>query len=269
MVYSDICHLPQLDLERTLEHSVLFMTSRFQGKRILITGATNGIGLAGARLLAREGAQLILTGTNNERLAALADEISSATVLFNDASLPDTGHTLAEQLDELVIDGLWFNAGYAGIAPITDVSTPFFDTMMATNVRGPLLQLAALSDQLSDGASVVVTSSTSTYEGAPLTAVYAATKAALIAAARTWATELAPRKIRVNTLVPGAIETGFRSFMDTETRQDFEAGVLGRVPLGRIGTAPEAAAVALFLLSEESSYVTASQYSVDGGLGHR
>lgn len=245
------------------------MTRRFDGKRVLITGATNGIGLAGARLLADEGADLVLTGTNDERLAALAAEIGSATVLLNDASRMDAGTTLAEQLSGLDIDGLWLNAGYADVAPIADVDAQFFDSMMATNVRGPMLQLAALNDQLNRGASIVVTSSTSTYEGAPETAVYAATKAALIAAARTWAVELAPRGIRVNTLVPGAIETGFRSFMDTETRSTFESGVLDRVPLGRIGTPTEAAAVALFLLSDQSSYVTASQYFVDGGLSRR
>ena len=242
------------------------MPLRFAGKRVLITGATSGIGLAGARLLVEEGASLILTGTNQDRLAALTVEFHLATVLLNDASRADTGSALVDELAGLGLDGLWLNAGYADLAPIADVDADLFDTMMATNVRGPLLHLAALSGHLNDGASVVVTSSTSTYEGAPSTAVYAATKAALIATARTWAVELAPRGIRVNTLVPGAIDTGFRRFMDDETRTTFESGVLGRVPLGRIGTTTEAAAVALFLLSDESSYVTASQYPVDGGL---
>lgn len=99
--------------------------------------------------------------------------------------------------------------------------------------------------------------------------MYAATKAALIGVARTWASELGPRHIRVNTLVPGAIQTDFRSFMDEAARATFESGVLSRVPLGRIGSPEEAAAVAPFLLSDESSYVTASQFIVDGGLTHR
>ncbi|GAS97141.1 short chain dehydrogenase family protein [Mycolicibacterium canariasense] len=245
------------------------MTPRFRGKRIVITGATNGIGLAGARRLADEGAELLLTGTHPARIAQAQREIGSATVIFNDASTPDTGSALAQANAGGGIDGLWLNAGYADIATIADTDAKLFDAMMATNVRGPLLQLAALSDSLTDGASVVVTSSTSTYEGAPRTAVYAATKAALIAAARSWAAELAPRGIRVNTLVPGAISTDFRSFMDDTTRSTFEAGVVSRVPLGRVGSADEAAAVALFLLSDDASYVTASQYPVDGGLTHR
>lgn len=245
------------------------MAPRFAGKRVLITGATSGIGLAGARLLANEGAELILTGTNHDRLTSLTDEFDSATVVLNDASQSDTGSALVEGLAGRGLDGLWLNAGYADVAPIADVDADLFDTMMATNVRGPLLHMAALSGHLNAGASVVVTSSTSAYEGAPSTAAYAATKAALIAAARTWAVELAPRGIRVNTLVPGAIDTGFRSFMSDETRSTFESGVLGRVPLGRMGTPTEAAAVALFLLSDESSYVTAGQYPVDGGLIRR
>lgn len=138
--------------------------------------------------------------------------------------------------------------------------------MMATNVRGPMLQLAALSPHLAAGASVVVTSSSSTYEGAAATGLYAATKGAVVAMARSWATALAPRGIRVNTLVPGPIETNFRSFLPDEARRGFESFVVDQVPLGRVGTPEEAAAVALFLLSSDASYVTGSQYAVDGGL---
>jgi NAD(P)-dependent dehydrogenase (short-subunit alcohol dehydrogenase family) len=129
-----------------------------------------------------------------------------------------------------------------------------------------MLQLAALSPMLNSGASVVVTSSSSTYEGAPATSLYAATKGAVIAMARSWASALAPRNIRVNVLVPGPIETNFRSFLPDEARQGFEQFVVDQVPLGRAGTAEEAAAVALFLLSDDASYVTGSQYAVDGGL---
>ena len=245
------------------------MGSRFVGKRVLITGATRGIGAAGARRLAQEGAELVLTGTSQEALDALSQEIRSATVIVNDSATPEVGAQLAAAVTGMRFDGIWFNAGYADVAAIGDVGPDLVDSIMATNVRGPLLQMAALSPQLNDGSSVVVTSSTSTYEGAPSTAVYAATKAALIAIARSWAFELAPRGIRVNTLVPGAIQTGFRNFMPDDARSAFEADVLKRVPLGRIGTAEEAAAVAVFLLSQESSYVTASQYLVDGGLTHQ
>lgn len=129
-----------------------------------------------------------------------------------------------------------------------------------------MLQLAALSPLLAPGASVVVTSSSSTYEGAAMTSLYGATKGALVAMARSWASALAPRGIRVNVLVPGPIETNFRHFLPDEARRGFESFVVSQVPLARVGTADEAAAVALFLLSDDASYVTGSQYAVDGGL---
>jgi NAD(P)-dependent dehydrogenase (short-subunit alcohol dehydrogenase family) len=135
-------------------------------------------------------------------------------------------------------------------------------------VRGPMLQLAALSKSLNSGASVLVTSSSSTYEGAAMTSLYAATKGAVIAMVKSWASALAERGIRANTLVPGPIETNFRHFMPEDSRQQFEDFVVSQVPLGRAGTAEEAAAVALFLLSDDASYVTGSQYAVDGGLVH-
>lgn len=102
-----------------------------------------------------------------------------------------------------------------------------------------------------------------------MASVYAGTKGALVAMARGWATSLAGRGIRVNVLVPGAIRTRFRDFMSDEVREEFERDVVSRVPLGRVGTPGEAAAVALFLLSDDATYVTASQYAVDGGLTKR
>lgn len=102
-----------------------------------------------------------------------------------------------------------------------------------------------------------------------MASLYAATKGALIALARCWADALGPRRIRVNTLVPGPIDTNFRDFMAPDVRRDVEAGVVERLCLGRSGTAEEAAAVALFLLSDEASFVTGSQYAVDGGLTRR
>ncbi|VEA69202.1 Levodione reductase [Serratia rubidaea] len=164
------------------------------------------------------------------------------------------------------IDGLWLNAGYAQVGTLESVDAAAFNQMMNANVRGPMLQLARLSPMLNAGASVVVTSSSSTYEGAPTTSLYAATKGAVVAMARSWAAEMAERGVRVNVLIPGPIETNFRHFMPEASRRQFEDFVVGQVPLKRAGTADEAAAVALFLLSDDASYVTGSQYAVDGGL---
>lgn len=242
--------------------------SRFSGKRILITGGTSGIGLAGARRVAEEGGKVLVTGLNEKRLAETRRILPpDALVIRNDAADPMTGAQLLEAVKSGGgLDGLWLNAGLAEVAAVNEVDAEFFDRMMNANVRGPVLQFAALGDILNPGASVVVTSSTSTYEGAAMASVYSATKGALVSLCRCWASALAGRGIRVNTLVPGPIATSFRDFMSTEFRSKFEEDVVSRVPLGRIGSAEEAVAVALFLLSGESSYVTGSQFAVDGGL---
>ncbi|MFG6281797.1 SDR family oxidoreductase [Sphingomonas sp. S6] len=242
--------------------------ARFDNKRVLITGGTSGMGLAGATRIVREGGRVIVTGLDPDRIdrsrSALGDR---GRVLANDAADPSSVAMLVEAAkDAGGLDGLWLNAGYAALGAPEEVDADAFDRMMAANVRGPMLQLAALSEHLTRGASIVVTSSSSTYEGAAATGLYAATKGALIAMARSWATALSPRGIRVNVVVPGPIDTNFRHFLPDNAKRGFEDFVVGQVPLGRAGTADEAAAVALFLLSDEASYVTGSQYAVDGGL---
>lgn len=242
--------------------------ARFTDKTLLITGGTHGIGLAGARRIVDEGGKVVVTGRNRQHLAQARDVLGqSSIVLHSDSAHPDSAEELAASIAQIGgLDGLWLNAGFARIGPVEELTAEFFDAMMAANVRGPALQLARLSDRLNPGASVVVTSSSSAFEAASMVSVYAATKGALLSMARCWAAALAPRGIRVNCIVPGPIETAFRAFMDPDTRQRFEQTVIDQVPLGRVGSAHEAAAVALFLLSEDSSYVTGSQYPVDGGL---
>lgn len=226
------------------------------------------MGLAGAKRIVSEGGTVIVTGLNPTRINdAQAVFGSRGRVIANDTADAGTVTALAEAANAAGgLEGLWLNAGYAALGSPEEVDADAFDRMMAANVRGPMLQLAALLPHLRPGASVVVTSSSSAYEGAAATSLYAATKGALIAMARSWATALAPRGIRVNVVVPGPIDTNFRHFLPDEARQGFEDFVIGQVPLARAGTSDEAAAVALFLLSDDASYVTGSQYAVDGGL---
>jgi NAD(P)-dependent dehydrogenase (short-subunit alcohol dehydrogenase family) len=244
---------------------------RFSDKRILITGGTSGIGLAGALRIAEEGGAVGVTGLSEEHLAEARRVLPpDSAVLSNDAADPAAADALAAEVRRTgLLDGLWLNAGIAAVAAIDEVDAAFFDRMMNANVRGPILQIAKLAEYLKPGASVVLTSSTSAYERAPVASVYAATKGAIVSAARCWASALSGRQIRVNVLVPGAIDTHFRDFMSTDFRKQFEDDVVSRVPLSRIGAPEEAAAVALFLLSDEASYVTGSQYLVDGGLTMR
>lgn len=244
--------------------------SRFQGKRILITGGTSGMGFAGALRIVSEGGNVAITGLNDERLKRARSLLpESSLILKNDAASEADISVLQAAISGWgSLDGLWLNAGFAEVGAPESVTADAFNRMMNANVRGPMLQLAALSGSLNSGASVLVTSSSSVYEGAAMTSLYAATKGAVVAMVKSWASALAVRGIRANTLVPGPIETNFRHFMPEESRQQFEDFVVSQVPLGRAGTAEEASAVALFLLSDDASYVTGSQYAVDGGLVH-
>ncbi len=226
------------------------------------------MGLAGALRVCREGGRVAVTGQKAERLTDSQTGLpAESLILKNDAGRETTGDELAAAIAGWGrLDGLWLNAGFATIGEPESITAGDFDRMMQVNVRGPMLQLAALSPLLYPGASVVITASSSVYEGAAVTSLYAATKGALVAMARSWATALAARNIRVNVLVPGPIDTGFRDFMPAEVREGFEDFVLKQVPLKRVGTPDEAAAVALFLLSDDASYVTGSQFAADGGL---
>ncbi|MCL9783874.1 SDR family oxidoreductase [Vibrio sp. S4M6] len=240
----------------------------FTQKHFLITGGTSGIGLSTAKMILEQGGYVTVTGRNPQRCTAAQRELGEhAKVLQNDASQTDTGERLANALNpDDKLDGLFLNAAVADIAALEEVNEDSFSQIIDTNVRGPFLQLAALSRFLKKGASVVVTSSSSVYEGAAMTSVYAASKGAISAAVRCWARELAPRTIRVNSLSPGPIESNFRDFLPNSIKEDFERSVVDQVALGHIGSSEQAANVALFLLSDSASFVTGSEYAVDGGL---
>lgn len=247
------------------------MVYSFQNKLILITGATSGMGLVAAENIIESGGRVIVTGRDESKLCVLSEKYGSAIVaLKNDSSSFNTGAMLAQAVAKHGnLDGLWLNAAIARLDSLDEITDEIYNQVMDVNVKGPILQISALSQYLNDHASIVITSSSSVYEGAAATSLYAASKGAVSAAARVWARELAPRNIRVNTLVPGPIETNFRRFLPEEAKSEFEQFVVGQVPLGRSGTAQEAANVALFLLSEYSSYITGSEIPVDGGLTMR
>ncbi|MBH5322881.1 SDR family oxidoreductase [Aurantiacibacter sediminis] len=246
---------------------------RFTGKRILITGGTSGMGLAGAKMIVDEGGEVGVTGTSQDHLDEAGRSLPpESLVLRNDASDPAAAQELAERAKDMGgLDGLWLNAGFGKFEPNEDVTSDTFDAMNNVNVRGPVLQMAKLIPHLNKDASVVVTASVSPYLGQAQGAVYAATKAAVTALVRSWAAALAEKNIRVNSIAPGPIETNFFDGMDLseDEIENFSDMIKEQVPLGRFGTAEESAQVALFLLSDHASYVTGSQYMVDGGMTMR
>jgi NAD(P)-dependent dehydrogenase (short-subunit alcohol dehydrogenase family) len=243
----------------------------FKNRLYLITGGTSGIGLAAAEELIRLGARVIVTGRNKKKLRELSNRYGSCIIPLNiDSSSPESGYDLAEEVQKNgMLDGLWLNAAIAELDNLESVTAQAYSKIMDVNVRGPLLQLASLSEHLKDNSSVIVTSSSSVYEGAKLTSLYAASKGALSAVVRVWSNELATRGIRVNSLVPGPITTNFRRFLSHKEQVDFEKAVCEQLPLGRSASASEISNVVLFLFSSGSSYVTGSEIPVDGGLIRR
>jgi NAD(P)-dependent dehydrogenase (short-subunit alcohol dehydrogenase family) len=247
---------------------------RFSGKTVLITGGSSGIGLATAKRIAEEGGRVAITGTSQKHLDEAAAALpSEALIIRNDAADVAQAEKLAAQVRDQLgnLDGLFLNAGFGRFAPNENVDPDFYERMMAVNVRGPVMQMSALSPLMNEGGSVVLTASVSPFLGQAQGAVYAATKGAVTALARSWAADFAGRTIRVNSIAPGPIATNFAEGMQLseEELQRFAQAILQRLALKRFGTAEEVAAVACFLLSDDASYVTGSQYFVDGGMTFR
>lgn len=244
--------------------------ARFVGKRVLVTGGTSGIGLGTARRLHAEGARLLITGTREDRLERTRSELKNAIVIQNDASDPAAAAELAGTVEAEFgkVDGIFFNAGFGRYQTIDQVTAADFDAQFQTNVRGPLLQSRELAPFVEDGGAIVLNTSASRTVGISSMAIYSSTKGALRSLTRVLAREFAPRAIRVNAVSPGPIETDFytRGGLSQEAFDGFSAFLRGQSPLGRLGTPEEVAAVVLFHLSSEASYVTGSEYVVDGGL---
>lgn len=242
---------------------------RFDDQAFVITGGTSGIGLATALGLAREGGRVLVTGTSPDKLRQAEGAHEGIHGLLNDAGDPAAAEALAAEAERQFgrIDGAFLNAGKGGHASLDEITPEFFHDQVNLNLGGVVFGARALVPLIRDGGAVLATGSAAQEKGYPGQMIYSATKGAVRAFARALAAELAPRGVRVNTLMPGPVETEFfaRHGFDAETVDQILEAIGQSNPLGRVGRAEEAAAVALFLLSDASSFVTGANYAADGG----
>lgn len=243
---------------------------KLEGKIALITGGTTGIGQAAARLFHDEGARVFVTGRSEQTLAeAKASLPDGITTIRSDASSLEDIDELAATLKEKAgrIDVLYVNAGIAKFMPFDSITPDIYDEMFATNLRGAYFTIQKLLPLLGDGSSIVLTTSIAADLGMPNTSVYSATKAALSSLARTLSNELAPRGIRVNEVSPGMVETPIYSKlgMPADQLSGFKGTMMDMVPAKRIAAADEVARAALYLASDDSSYLLGSKIRIDGG----
>jgi NAD(P)-dependent dehydrogenase (short-subunit alcohol dehydrogenase family) len=243
---------------------------KLEGKIALVTGGTTGIGLATAKQFVNEGAYVFITGRREPELAAAVKEIGrNVTGVQGDVSnLTDLDRAFEQiQREKGKLDVVFANAGIAKYAPFGRITEEFYDSIFDVNVKGLLFTVQKALPMLPDGASIILNSSIVGTKGLSSNSVYSATKAAVRSFARTWTTDLKDRRIRVNAISPGSIDTpGLNDLLaSSETGEQRKKMIANSVPLGRFGTPDEIAKAVVFLASDDSSYVTGAELFVDGG----
>ncbi|MDR3700986.1 MAG: SDR family oxidoreductase [Candidatus Sulfopaludibacter sp.] len=244
---------------------------RLKNKRALITGGTTGIGLETARQFLNEGARVAITGTNHATLHAVRHELGNdALIIASDAADIAAQKSLANAIEEAFgqLDILFVNAGITDMRPIEKWDEAAFDRSMGINFKGPFFLIQALLPVFASPASIVLNASINAHIGMANTSIYGASKAALLSLARTVSGELAGRRIRVNAISPGPIDTplyGKLGLPETELKT-VAASIQGQIPAGRFGRPVEIAKAVVFFASDESAFTIGSELVIDGGM---
>ncbi|MBY8861270.1 SDR family oxidoreductase [Nocardia sp. CA2R105] len=238
---------------------------KLDGKVAVITGATSGMALAGAKLFVEEGAHVFISGRRQEALDEAVTLIGRNVtgVQGDSADLADLDRLFdTVEREKGTIDVLWASAGTGEQRRLGEITEEHFDATFGLNARGTLFTVQKALPLFNDGGSIFMTGSNASVKGYPEWSVYAASKAVLQAYARVWLSELKDRRIRVNVLMPGQVATPKQEeLFDEETKRQFES----LIPRGEMGRPEEIATVALFLASDDSSYVNGMELAVDGG----
>jgi NAD(P)-dependent dehydrogenase (short-subunit alcohol dehydrogenase family) len=243
---------------------------KLEGKIALVTGGNGGIGLATAKQFVKEGAYVFITGRRDTELAAAVKEIQKnvAGAQGDVSNLADLDRLFAQiKREKGKLDIVFANAGVAKYAPLGEITEEFYDSIFDINVKGLLFTVQKALPLLADGASIILNASIVASKGLSSNSVYSATKAAVRSFARTWTTDLKHRRIRVNALSPGSIDTpGLNDLLaSSEAGEQRRKMITSIVPLGRFGTPDEIAKAVVFLASDDSSYIAGTELFVDGG----
>ena len=240
----------------------------YAGKNVVITGGTSGFGFTTARLLTDGGARVLITGRDPDRLAAARERLGGAVVAVrSDAASTADVDALADRVKAEfgTVDALFVNAGVTLNLPFEQMTPEGYDTVFAVNAKGPYFTVQRLAPMLAEGSGVVFTTSVADVRGLPAISAYAASKAALRSMTRSLARELLDRKVRVNAVSPGPIDTGIlRRSMPADTAERLAAEFVARNPMGRMGEPIEVARAVLFL-AFDATYTTGAELTVDGG----
>jgi NAD(P)-dependent dehydrogenase (short-subunit alcohol dehydrogenase family) len=240
-------------------------SKKLQGKVAVITGGTTGIGLAAAKLFVKEGAYIFITGRRQKELDDAVQAIgSNVTGVQGDiAKLTDLDRLYDAVKAKGKLDIVFANAGVAEFSPLGKITEEHFDKLFNINVKGTLFTVQKALPLLNDGGSIILNGSVASLKGTPAFGVYGATKAALRSFVRTWTLDLKDRHIRSNLISPGPTDT---PVIDAQPA-DAIARIVSTIPMGRMGQPDEIARAALFLASDDSSFITGIELFVDGGRG--
>ena len=246
-------------------------STKHAGKVALVTGGSTGIGLATAKRLAREGATVFITGRRQAELDAAVTEIGhGARAIRGDISSAEDLKRVVDTVaaEHQRIDILFANAGGGEFSPLGQITEAQFDKYFDINVKGTLQTVQSALPLMRAGSAIVITGSIASVQGVPAFGVYAATKAALRSFARTWASDLKGRDIRVNVVAPGVVVTpAYKTELKLSDEQieAYSKEVAETTPLGRVGSTDEIAKAVSFLASDDASYITGIELFVDGG----